>query len=44
MRFDREEGIIFSLDKGYIYFDLEGSATSTGGGAYSKHWSGASSC
>ena len=25
-------------------FDLEGSATSTGGGAYSKQWSGASSC
>ena len=37
MCFDREEGIILSLDKGYILI----SATSTGGGAYSKQWSGA---
>ena len=36
MHFDREEGIILSLD--------EGSATSTGGGAYLKQWNGASSC
>ena len=38
MRFDREERIILSLDKG-VHFDLEGSATSTGGGACSKQWS-----
>ena len=44
MHFDREEGIILSLDKGYILISRGLLYTSTGGGAYLKQWNEASSC
>ena len=40
MHFDREEGDHTFAGQG-VHFDLEGSATSTGGGAYLKQWNGA---